>query len=169
MFFISVQARAYRQVQIAVNNRDDSLDIIQDAMIKLAAKYSDKKDSWGPLFQRILRNCMNDYFRKKKLRSIFSFGRESDEEFDTQSDGHAQDQPTLSEQVQGDAILSSIEKALRSLPERQRQAFILRAWWEYDTSETAFIMQCSEGSVKTHYSRAQKRLRSEMENVNEQK
>ena len=47
-----------------------------------------------------------------------------------------------------------IEKAMEILPARQREAFILRYWEEMSLAETAVIMNCSEGSVKTHCSRA---------------
>jgi len=161
-FFIAVQARAFRQVEISVKNRDDSLDIVQEAMTKLAIKYSDRKESWGPLFQRILQNCMNDYFRKKKLLSIFRFASDEDSE-DQHFDEPQRRDAHMEQNAEGIVAVSAIEKSLRALPERQRQAFILRAWWEYDTAETAFIMRCSEGSVKTHYSRAQKRLRELVE------
>jgi RNA polymerase sigma-70 factor (ECF subfamily) len=158
-FFVSVQARAFRQVEIAVKNREDSLDILQDAMVKLATKYSDKSDSWGPLFQRILQNCMHDYFRKQKLRRMFRLGFVDDESFQTNEQVQEQHDTSKSDHSYNHVLLSSVENALRELPERQRQAFILRAWWEYDTSETAYIMGCSSGSVKTHYSRAQQRIK----------
>jgi RNA polymerase sigma-70 factor (ECF subfamily) len=57
-------------------------------------------------------------------------------------------------QLERAQILEIIEQELTKLPPRQRQAFIMRYWEELDVAETARVMGCSEGSVKTHCSRA---------------
>jgi RNA polymerase sigma-70 factor (ECF subfamily) len=150
----------------AVRDEDAALDIVQDAMLKLTEKYADKPVAELPmLFQRILQNTIHDHFRRQKVRSTWTvllsaFGEkgEKDDEYDpletlpSKSDSSAAADPAaLLEQSQ---IVALIEQALARLPARQREAFLLRYWEELDVAETAAAMGCSEGSVKTHCSRA---------------
>ncbi len=159
-FFISVQIKALRQTEFAVKNKDEALDILQDAMEKLARKYANKPDDWGPLFQRILQNTIRDWYRKQKVKQFFTRLTEFD------SDGQeVYPEPSLLVKETPEHIviengeIQSVKLALAQLPLRQQQAFILRAWWGNSVAETAFAMQCSQGSVKTHYSRATSRLK----------
>ncbi len=170
-FFISVQRRALRQAELAVGNREDALDILQDAMIRLAKSYSDKPDDWPKLFQRILQNLIRDWYRKQKVRKLFSWWGDSRSEGGDEVDDSGTlidqaDTPALSQNSQGphtihsqNEVAEQMVAAVESLPLRQQQAFTLRAWWGHDVNETAFAMGCSEGSVKTHYSRALTKLR----------
>ena len=150
--------------------QDDSaaLDIVQDTMLKLTESYSDRPvDELPPLFQRILQNTIRDHYRRFKVRSTWtplagSFSRgmdDGEEEFDildsVEDSGegrHLSLVPDL--QLNQKQTLVLIEVALQNLPARQREAFLLRYWEERDVAETAQIMGCSEGSVKTHCSRA---------------
>jgi RNA polymerase sigma-70 factor (ECF subfamily) len=149
-----------------VRDEHTALDIVQDAMLKLADKYGDKPAAELPLlFQRILQNTIRDHYRRQKVRSLWTTlisslsPAQADEEerdpFDTlrsaDADRHADTPDESLEQTQTVAL---IEEALAALPARQREAFLLRYWEEMDTAETAKIMGCSEGSVKTHCSRA---------------
>jgi len=134
-------------------------------MLKLSEKYGDKPASELPmLFQRILQNTIRDFYRRQKVRSLWttllsalSPGRE-DEEGDPLETLDTEDESSIgaspSAQLEQAQTLELIEKELGKLPERQRQAFLLRYWEELDVAETAAIMGCSEGSVKTHCSRA---------------
>ncbi len=147
--------------------RDDdaALDIVQDSMMKLTDSYSDKPIEELPmLFTRILQNTILDHFRRTKTRSQYTINfsdlgsAEAGDDFDPleileMEDGAiGKDEPLASlEQSQS---MAAIEEALQKLPTRQRQAFLLRYWEDHDTAETAQIMGCSEGSVKTHCSRA---------------
>ena len=163
-FLAQVERRAFKQTAYAVRDDHAALDIVQDAMMKLAEKYGHKPTEELPmLFQRILQNTMKDYWRRQKVRNLWttllsSFGQNQDEDehdpLETlhvdQSDDDNAPQASL-EQSQTIAI---IEQALERLPARQREAFILRYWEEMDVAETAALMGCSEGSVKTHCSRA---------------
>jgi len=150
----------------AVRNEESALDIVQDAMLKLAEKYADKPLAEMPmLFQRILQNIIHDHFRRQKVRSTWTTllsalgkGDEKDDDFDpletlaAKSDSNATADPAGQfEQAQ---VIGIIEQALMRLPARQREAFLLRYWEEMDVAETAAAMGCSEGSVKTHCSRA---------------
>lgn len=156
-FFASVQIKALRQIECAVKHREEALDILQDAMFRLAQKYSQKQDEWPMLFQRIIQNAIRDWYRRQKVRGIMSwFGSSEEIEHEVPNNSSA----ALDKQH---AELQRIEQALQSLPQRQQQAFILRAWWGYDTEETATAMNCSGGSVKTHYSRAVQKLRELLE------
>lgn len=142
-----------------------ALDVVQDAMIKLAGKYGDKPAEELPLlFHRILQNTIRDHCRRQKVRSnwttLFSaFGsKHAEEEFDpldVLEDSDNQSAPAAPDAAFGQKqTIALIEQALSNLPLRQREAFLLRYWEGLDTAETAKAMGCTEGSVKTHCSRA---------------
>jgi RNA polymerase sigma-70 factor (ECF subfamily) len=165
-FLAEVERRAFKQAMFALRDEHGALDVVQDAMLKLTEKYAGKPVSELPmLFQRILQNVIHDHFRRQKVRSTWTTllsalgkGEEKDEEYDpletlaAKSDSNANADPAqLLEQGQ---IIAVIEQALGRLPARQREAFLLRYWEELDVAEAAAVMGCSEGSVKTHCSRA---------------
>jgi len=133
--------------------------------MKLSEKYSARPSTELPmLFQRILQNTIRDHFRRQKVRSLWTSpvssrgegenGDEHDplETLRAQSDSNPQEAP--SDRLQQAQTLELIEEALRLLPARQRQAFLLRYWEDMDVAATAAAMGCSQGSVKTHCSRA---------------
>ena len=163
-FLAEVERRAYKQALYAVRDEHAALDIVQDTMLKLADKYSARPPAELPLlFQRILQNTIRDYYRRQKVRALWTMpisslfgGSEEDndplETLEVQNDSKFSEPPA--EQMERTQVLGLIEKALEKLPARQRQAFILRYWEEMDVAEAAKIMGCSEGSVKTHCSRA---------------
>jgi RNA polymerase sigma-70 factor, ECF subfamily len=165
-FLAEVERRAFKQAMFAVRDDDAALDIVQDAMLKLTEKYSEKPLAELPLlFQRILQNTIHDHFRRRKVRSTWTTllsalgqGDEKDEDFDpletlpAKSGSNALAGPA--EQLEQAQVMTAIEDALSRLPARQREAFLLRYWEELDVAETAAAMGCSEGSVKTHCSRA---------------
>lgn len=164
-FLSQVERRAFKQAVYAVRNDHMALDIVQDAMLKLAEKYAQRPAEEFPmLFQRILQNTIRDYFRRQKVRNLwttlfssFSSGNEDDDDYDpleTLSDINDDGQDNPQNQVERAQTLAIIESALQKLPTRQREAFVLRYWEDMDVAETAKIMGCSEGSVKTHCSRA---------------
>jgi RNA polymerase sigma-70 factor (ECF subfamily) len=147
--------------------RDDhlALDIVQDAMLKLTEKYGGHPLPELPLlFQRILQNTIRDFYRRQKVRAIWTmplsslFGADADDEGDPLETLEVADDSKFSEppaeQLERSQALALIEKALEKLPGRQRQAFLLRYWEELNVAEAAKVMGCSEGSVKTHCSRA---------------
>jgi len=163
-FLAEVEKRALRIAQISVRDRDEALDLVQNAMIKLARKYSDRgQQEWTPLFYRILQNGVRDWHRRQivKNRVMIFVGRGKNEDagYDViaaaaDSAGRAPD-----EQLQNNEAMESLEQAIRGLPARQREAFMLRMFEGMDVAATALAMACSEGSVKTHYSRAVHSLR----------
>lgn len=133
-------------------------------MLKLAEKYGDRPAEELPLlFQRILQNGIRDYYRRSKVRNtwttLLSALRPGDEDDSDPLDTLAADNPdqqsaSPENQLEQSQTLTIIEKAIAELPTRQREAFIMRYWEEMDVAETALAMGCSEGSVKTHCSRA---------------
>jgi RNA polymerase sigma-70 factor (ECF subfamily) len=148
-----------------MRNEHTALDVVQDAMIKLAEKYGDKPvEEFAMLFQRILQNTIRDYHRRQKVRtgwfSLFSsFAPKNESEeydpLDVLKDDENESVPaTPEESLQQRQVIALIENALIKLPARQREAFLLRYWEGMDTTETAIAMGCTEGSVKTHCSRA---------------
>ena len=163
-FLADVERRALRIAEIGVRDRDEALDLVQNAMIKLVRKYADRpSEEWPPLFYRILQNGVRDWHRRQAVRNrvMVWFGRSGDDEegFDVVSAapdpiGRAPEQELENEQAMG-----SLEVAIRALPARQREAFMLRTFEGLDVAGTAVAMGCSEGSVKTHYSRAIHSLR----------
>ena len=164
-FLKSVEKRAFKRTVFAVRDDDAALDIVQDTMIRLAEKYADRPPAELPLlFQRILSNATMDWFRRQKVRqavvrnfSEFDSGGD-DADFDILETLEALDDSrateSASDSVSRAQILLAIEAEVERLPARQREAFLLRYWEELDVAETAAAMGCSEGSVKTHCSRA---------------
>jgi RNA polymerase sigma-70 factor (ECF subfamily) len=164
-FLAGVERRAYKQALFAVRDDEAALDIVQDAMMRLAEKYGGKPAEELPLlFQRILQNAIRDYYRRRKVRSLWTTllsslgGKREDDDSDPLETLEAEAGPTQEkspdEQLEQAQLVEIIEKELRRLPARQREAFLLRYWEEFDVAETAAAMGCSEGSVKTHCSRA---------------
>jgi RNA polymerase sigma-70 factor (ECF subfamily) len=162
-FLREVETRAYRIALVNVRDRDEALDIVQDAMIRLVRRYAQRPSAeWRPLFYRILQNRIRDVQRRRSVRSrVLSFfgGVASEDEQDPLllAPGPESDNP-LERVAAGDAMLA-LEQALLMLPARQREAFMLRNFEGLDVLQTAAAMKCTEGSVKTHYSRAVHRLR----------
>ena len=167
-FLASVEKRAYAMAYASVRNPDDALDIVQDTMMTLARKYSKKTvEEWPPLFFRILRNRITDFHRSAtSQRRWFGWLGQSHVEDDDPLDhvpGSISDTPEHSQEMT--SIGEKVSAALAQLPARQREAFVLRAWQGMDVKNTAQAMQCSQGSVKTHYSRAVRGLRLLLEEV----
>jgi len=168
-FLKDVEKRAYKRALYHVRNNESALDIVQDSMMRLAESYGDRPANELPmLFQRILSNATLDWFRRQKVQNAHfaSFGNfESDtdegdfdilESLSTAETAVAFENPeTQSMRVE---TLQMIEAELVQLPDRQREAFLLRYWEDMDVAETAVAMGCSQGSVKTHCSRAIHRL-----------
>jgi len=164
-FLASVERRAYKQALFAVREAENALDIVQDSMLKLAEKYGAKPAAELPmLFQRILQNTIRDFYRRQKVRSrwvtLFSAlspGREDDDTDPLETLESADTSGSMggpADRLEQSQVVEVIEKELQRLPQRQRQAFLLRYWEELDVAETAAVMGCSQGSVKTHCSRA---------------
>jgi RNA polymerase sigma-70 factor (ECF subfamily) len=164
-FLAEAERRAYKQALFAVKDEHLALDIVQDAMFKLVDKYAGQPvEEYPMLFQRILQNTIRDYYRRQKVRSAWTtlmsslIPQHEDSDHDPLDSLYSEDhdnQPPLPEaSLAQSQLISLIEEALMELPERQREAFLLRYWEDMDTAETAAVMGCSEGSVKTHCSRA---------------
>jgi len=150
----------------AVRDEEAALDIVQDAMMRLSERYGDRvPEELPPLFQRILQNAIRDWFRRQKVRSLWTTllsslasgrGEEDDqdplESLQAAGDANREDSPP--DRLERVQVIEIIEQEISRLPARQREAFIMRYWEELDVAETARAMGCSEGSVKTHCSRA---------------
>ena len=167
-FLASVERRAFKQAVYAVRDDEAALDIVQDAMLKLADKYADKPPAeLPPLFQRILQNVIHDHFRRQKVRNLWTTLLSSLQPASSDRDGADSDPletllpgennemaENAANIVESGQIVRIIEAEIQRLPNRQREAFIMRYWQDMDVAETAAAMGCSEGSVKTHCSRA---------------
>jgi len=163
-FLKSVEKRAFKRSIYHVRNEESALDIVQDSMMKLAEHYGDKPIEELPmLFQRILSNCTLDWFRRQKTRNaLFSnmsdFESGDDGDFDLLETFQLADDSERTESAEDTTrraqVLREIDTQIQELPTRQREAFLMRYWEEMDVAETASAMGCSEGSVKTHCSRA---------------
>ncbi len=170
-FLASVERRAFRIAQMAVRDRDDALDIVQGAMLRLARNYARRpSEEWKPLFYRILYNGIRDFQRRRTVRSrIFGFlpGSWPDDD-DPPADPFEQvadPGPDPSRRLMADEAMARLETALGQLPPRQQQAFMLRCLEGMDVAATAAAMGCAEGSVKTHYFRALQALRAQLGEV----
>ena len=166
-FLADVERRALRIAEIAVRDRDEALDLVQDAMIKLVRNYSERATSeLRPLFYRILQNGVRDWHRRQAVRNrvMVWFQRPKSEDSDYDVIAAAPDPAgrTPDEELQNSEAMQDMELAVHALPARQREAFMLRTFEGLDVAGTATAMGCSEGSVKTHYSRAIHTLRDKL-------
>lgn len=162
-FLAGIERRAFIVARLATGNRDEALDIVQDAMLKLSQRYGDRAEhEWGALFHRILQRRIYDWYRRAQVRRRWRvwFGRNDDDDagdpMENVSDPAAREPPA---QLAAARAMSEVEIALARLPLRQQQAFVLRVFEGLDVADTARAMGCSVGSIKTHYSRALERLR----------
>lgn len=165
-FLAEVERRAWKQAAYAVRDGEAALDIVQEAMMRLAEKYASRPAAELPmLFQRILQNGIRDWFRRAKVRNAWItpasalMPQREDDDTDPVEALQAQADPNgeginPADRLQRMQTIEIIEEGLATLPARQREAFLLRYWEELDVAETAAAMGCSEGSVKTHCSRA---------------
>lgn len=161
-FLVENERQAFRMAQLATGNTEDALDIVQDAMIKLVQKYSNRSSSeWGPLFHRIVQRQITDWYRKNsvKNRVMTWFSAGNEDPLDTIEDTAAR---TPDKYIQSDEAIEILQLALQQLSMRQRQVFLLRCWQGLNTKETAQAVGCSEGSVKTHYHRALEKLQTQL-------
>jgi RNA polymerase sigma-70 factor (ECF subfamily) len=171
-FLAGIERRAYHMAVVATGNREDALDIVQDTMLKHVQLYSKKSEpEWQPLFYRILHSRINDWYRRTKVRNRWRIwlqdrpAGDSGNEF--REDGLANKADFRQVEIPDELVArddyETVMKAVELLPLRQKQALLLRAWQGLSVGETAFVMGCSEGSVKTHYFRATHALREVLE------
>jgi len=169
-FLASIEKRAFRMARIALRHDEDALDSVQDAMLQLARRYGRRpSEEWRPLFYRILQNRIRDCQRRRRVQArIMAWlpGLKSREDReDSGADEYAavpDRSPLPPEQLAADQAMQTLERSLVELPGRQQEAFMLRVFEGLDVAQTAAAMGCSEGSVKTHYSRAVHTLREQL-------
>ena len=166
-FLADVERKAYRMANIALRHDADALDAVQDAMLQLSRRYAMRPQAeWRPLFYRILENRIRDAQRRRTVRGrVMAWLPWSADEGDAAADplDHAPDlAPGPVAHAEGAEIMTALQVALRKLPARQRECFLLRSLEGMDVAETAAAMGCSDGSVKTHYSRAVQSLREQL-------
>ena len=169
-FLASVEKRAFQIAKYAVRDADDALDIVQDAMLQLARRYATQpSEQWKPLFYRILQNRIRDCQRRRMVKNkLFGWlpgARHDEEDAGDPYEATPDESPTPDSRVIADEAMRVLEGALKELPARQLQAFLLRNMEGMDVAETAHAMGCTEGSVKTHYSRAVHTLRARLGEV----
>jgi RNA polymerase sigma-70 factor (ECF subfamily) len=170
-FLADIERRAFRMAQVALRDPDDAMDVVQDSMIKLARNYAARPSAeWRPLFYRILENGIRDLQRRRSVRKRFMTwlpGAKEDPDNEAQDpmENVADNAAPIPEVLMRDQAMLKLEDSLRNLPARQREAFMLRNFEGLDVAGTASAMGCSEGSVKTHYSRAVHSLREQLGEV----
>jgi RNA polymerase sigma-70 factor (ECF subfamily) len=169
-FLRDIERRALRIAQFSTGNPDDGLDVVQEAMMGLVRRYSDRPEAeWKPLFYRILHNRLNDFHRRQNVRNRFlvitRWTRREDEEEPADVIEQAPAAPqTNPDNAMGLALTTEVMlEAIGELPKRQQEAFLLRVWEGLSVADTAKAMACSEGSVKTHYSRAVHTLQAKID------
>lgn len=166
-FLASVERRAWRIAEIALRDPDEALDAVQDSMLRLVRHYSDKPaEEWPPLFFGILRRRITDLQRRRTVRNrvMVWTSHAVTEDDDELPAWEAPDLgPDPARALASRQAHAAMSKAIRALPRRQQQAFMLRTLEGLDVADTAKAMGCSEGSVKTHLSRAMDALRTQLE------
>ena len=167
-FLAGVEQSAFRIARYHLGDADEALDVVQDAMISLVRRYAKRSpEDWKPLFFKILQNRIRDMQRKRSVRArVMGFlpgsFREDSAEADPIQQAADRDAPDPGKQLALDDAMAGLDRAISELPARQREAFLLRTLESLSVEETATAMGCSEGSVKTHYSRAVHKLRAEL-------
>jgi RNA polymerase sigma-70 factor, ECF subfamily len=164
-FLRGVERRALRMAELSTGLREDALDLVQDAMLGFVRHYGDRDGAeWQPLFWRVLDSRLNDWHRRQKVRGRWwqRPARDEDESDPLAAVPDAREPGPLARLADAEAS-AAVDGALRALPLRQRQAFLLRVWEGLDVADTATAMRCSEGSVKTHLFRALANLRVALE------
>lgn len=166
-FLAGVERRALRIAEIGVRDRDEALDLVQDAMIKLVRNYASRGvDEWAPLFYRILQNGVRDWHRRQAVRNRvmvwFGGAKSGDGDYDVIAAAPDPAGRSPDQELQNAEAMRDLESAVHSLPVRQREAYMLRTFEGLDVAGTAVAMGCSQGSVKTHYSRAVHTLRDRL-------
>jgi len=169
-FLADIERRAFKMARFATGSTDEALDLVQDAMFGFVRHYTSRPEGqWKPLFYSILRSRITDWYRRNSVRkhvlSWLTRSQDCEDEEDPFQD--IPDKATLNpfEDILRHEESMALERAIHMLPLRQQQAFLLRVWEEMDVKQTAFVMGCSEGSVKTHYSRAVHSLRGLLEDI----
>lgn len=167
-FLRGVERRALRMAELATQNREEALDLVQEAMFGFVRNYAAKPAAdWAPLFYRVLDSRLTDWHRRQSVRGrwLTTWLRRSDDEDESDPIDLAADlhEPGPLARLAGAEAAQALDAALGALPLRQRQAFLLRIWEGLDVADTALVMRCSEGSVKTHLSRAMTALRRALE------
>jgi RNA polymerase sigma factor (sigma-70 family) len=160
-FLAGIGARAFRFAELGLRNRDDALDAVQDAMMKILAYRRRPPTEWTPLFWSILRSRIVDLQRRRTFRLRWLSSREPGDEESMIDWADAGPDPQRAHD--GHEAYGKLAQALRDLPRRQREAFTLRVLEELDVADTAQVMGCTEGSVKTHLSRARAALQKQLE------
>jgi RNA polymerase sigma-70 factor (ECF subfamily) len=162
-FLRTVERRALRMAEFAAGSREEALDLVQDAMFGFVRHYAGKPEAeWTPLFYRVLDSRLNDWHRRRQVRTRWIDAlplAATDEAPDPLAQVADADDPGPLLRLAGSQAAVALDAALTALPLRQRQAFLLRVWEGFDVATTAATMRCSEGSVKTHLSRALVALR----------
>lgn len=168
-FLRGVERRALRMAEFSTGNRDDALEIVQDSMLAFVRNYQSRPaEEWTPLFYRVLDSRILDFHRRRTVRSRWLAwlplgGGDDEEGVDALAQVADDVEPGPLQRLADGQTTGALDAALKALPLRQRQCFLLRVWEGLDVAETAIAMQCSEGSVKTHLSRAMTALRLRLE------
>jgi RNA polymerase sigma-70 factor (ECF subfamily) len=166
IFFKSIERQAFRMALLACSHQDDALDLVQDSMCKFVDKYARKPESeWKALFYKILQNKIRDYYRRESVRSRWRIwlGKGQEEQTEEPLEQLADPRGTDPEKeaVQSQTF-GHLQVELKKLSLKQQQVFLLRAWEGLSVKETAQAMNCSEGTIKTHYFRATEQLRKNL-------
>lgn len=168
-FLVAIEARAFRIALFATHNRDDALELVQESMLKLVQKYSQRDAlEWSALFYSILQSRLRDWHRRQSVRNRFRHWFVSGDDDDAedmleQLPAAESSDPFI--RLGNEQFLARLELELDALPYRQQQVFLLRVWEGLDVAQTAHVMECSESAVKTHHARALEKLRGKLEGV----
>lgn len=169
-FLAEIEKKAYHMAAFATKSHADALDLLQDSMIKLVSNYADKPaEQWKPLFYKILQNRIRDWHRQQKVKNLIFFWQSPQKSDDDGDDWLVESQMVDEKSLTPESDIAKAQQQqaalghLKQLSDKQQQCFLLRSWEGMSTAQTAEIMECSEGSVKTHYSRAVTKLRELME------
>lgn len=148
--------RAYRAAIGLVGNREDAMDLSQEAFVKAfrAIRRFDPDRPFYPWFLRILRNCCYDWLRKKRARPASDY-------LDALPGGAAGPEVL----AHRDEKKVAVWNAIRRLGDRDREIIVLRHFQHLSYKEIAETLGIPEGTVMSRLFTARSRLREELKDL----
>ncbi|UCB53425.1 MAG: sigma-70 family RNA polymerase sigma factor [Candidatus Zixiibacteriota bacterium] len=145
------QKRVYDLTYRLVRNHEDAADLSQEVFVRAYSNLRkfEERSSFYVWLTRIAVNLCINFSKRERFRSFLSI-------FDISQKPEVSVSPE--EDVEKEELRRALDRAVKSLPERQRATFVLKRYQELPYREIAQIMEISEGAAKANYFQAVKKL-----------